>query len=380
MSIAKRMNEKRIKEPPSWKDKMVNRTPKPSPCFWKGPEVDGVTQGLLAGFLTCRERFRIKVIEGLAPAPSFNHRLGFGSMWHICEEYHAQRQDCRPALEAYCKQLQREHPTEQAQILKWYQVCLLQFPEYVKYWATHSDVRQRTPLVQEVSFDVPYTLPSGRVVRLRGKWDSIDIIGKGKDAAIYLQENKTTGDLDEYSIARKLTFELQTGLYLTALSEEIRQSRASDEWLEELVPLHAKPKLGIGGVRYNVVVRPLSGGKHSIRQKKGQTEAEFYKELQGRIAGDPEFFFHRWKVEISPSELQRFRHRGLDKYLEQLYDWWEEVPHLDDPFESRHHWQHPYGLYNPMDNGKTTDLDNYIMTGNRVGLVPISTLYPELEE
>ncbi len=31
---------------------------------WKGPEVDGVTQSLLSRYLTCKERFRLLVIEG----------------------------------------------------------------------------------------------------------------------------------------------------------------------------------------------------------------------------------------------------------------------------------------------------------------------------
>src|SRR5580658_5237243 len=58
--------------------------------LWDGPESDtpngGVTQSLLGSFLCCRERFRIKVVEGLQPADSFRRALEFGNLWHCAEE------------------------------------------------------------------------------------------------------------------------------------------------------------------------------------------------------------------------------------------------------------------------------------------------------
>ena len=77
---------------------------------------------------------------------------------------------------------------------------------------------------------------------MRGKWDSVDYIGK----RVYLQENKTKGDIDEQAIRHNLHFDLQTMLYMTALTEELEPQK-------------------IAGVRYNVIRRPLSGGKGSIR-------------------------------------------------------------------------------------------------------------------
>src|SRR4051794_6290554 len=54
--------------------------------LWKGPEEDGITFSLLSQFLVCRERFRVRVIEGLSAGGGFNHRIEYGSMWHTCEE------------------------------------------------------------------------------------------------------------------------------------------------------------------------------------------------------------------------------------------------------------------------------------------------------
>lgn len=219
--------------------KLFNRQAKRGPV-WAGPEAPGpnggITQSLLARFLTCRERFRLLVVEGLKPADTFSHRLEYGSMWHVCEEALAGspskfadgmiivHHDWVGPLTAYCQQLCKRYPLQQEQIDHWYNVCKITFPLYVEHWSQHPDVTARTPLLQEQVFDVPYQLPSGRTVRLRGKWDSVDLIGKGKNASVYLCENKTKGNIDEPALKRQLAsgFDLQTGLYNVALQEAIR--------------------------------------------------------------------------------------------------------------------------------------------------------------
>lgn len=159
------------------------RTKRTGP-LWKGPEQDGITFSMLTRFLSCRERFRLYAIEGLRPVEQFNHRIEYGQMWHVCEE--AVARDPLPpdhmgspwfqALMVYCKELCRKFPLSQDQVDHWYNVCKVQFPLYVDYWSQHPDVINRVPLLQEQVFDVPYKLPSGRIVRLRGKWDSVDLV------------------------------------------------------------------------------------------------------------------------------------------------------------------------------------------------------------
>jgi len=355
--------------------------------LWKGPEVDGVTQSLLSRFLVCRERFRLLTIEGLQPAPTFNHRIEYGSMWHILEEYHAQDKPVEgaKALLEYAKGLCKKFPLQQDQVLHWYEICKIQFPIYAKYWEKHPDVKNREPLLQEVSFAVPYELPSGRVALLRGKWDSVDLIGKGRNAAIYLQENKSKGDIKEEQLKRQLGsgFDLQTMTYLTALTEWW-PGTLSDE-------LEGK-QYHLGGIRYNVIRRPLAGGRHSIRQHKptkakpqGESLEEFYERLGGLIAGEPEFFFMRWKIEITPSDLERFRRECLDPLLEQLWDWWEwmGVSHGQEPWregEGSHvHFRYPYNVYNTLLEGNSGELDEYLNTGSKLGLVEAETLFGELD-
>src|SRR4029079_10803601 len=106
----------------------------------------------------------------------FSGPKGYGDMWHVCEEAKADGQDWESFLAVHCKKVAREFPTQSHEINKWFNVCRVQFPLYMDWWQHNPDEKQRTPLAQEMTFSVPYTLPSGRLILLRGKWDAIDYI------------------------------------------------------------------------------------------------------------------------------------------------------------------------------------------------------------
>lgn len=374
-----------LKKAVQYRKKMKRKYP-----LWKGPEVDGVTQSLLGRFLVCRERFRVMTIEGLGVEDRFSPALEYGSMWHVCEEAHAHGMDWVDPLLSYAKQLAQKYPTQQPDVEKWYQVCKVQFPIYVEYWSKHKDVQSRRAVAEEQVFSVPYTLPSGRVVRLRGMWDSVDMVQRGRSCVVVLQENKTKGDINEEGIRNRLLFDIQTGLYLAALDMEMH--RKGSNLRDRLNGGRYK----LGGVRYNVIRRPLSGGRGSIRphkatkSKPAETMPEFYDRLRGVIKEEPEYYFMRWDVEYTSSDLERFRRQFLDPILEQLWDWYEWVvaDGGDDPWRREHdsgraangvHFRYPYGVWNPMQNDRSDDLDEYVNTGSKVGLVAINSLFGELE-
>lgn len=353
----------------------VDRVP-----LWKGPMVDGVTQSMLGKFLFDRERFRLMTVEGLKEADRFNHRLEYGNMWHVCEEAHAANiMFVRPLME-YCQGLVRKYGNASSvEIDKWYQVCRRQFPIYIDHWKKHPDVKGRKPVYQEQVFQVPYKLPSGRTVLLKGKMDAVDLIPKDQHApaGLYIQENKTKGDYTEERIIADLPWDLQSGVYLTALHNMP-------------LPKGIDGKYPINGVRYNVVRRPLGGQKYNIRQKKGlgkakkgaQTTEEYYDELGKLIAGDPKFFFFRAKMEYPLADLVNFQKRCLNPLLEQLCDWWDYI--MLDPFnpwrDNNHiHFQMPCGVYNPLMEGRSTEYDRFLLTGDAKGLRQITTLFGELE-
>lgn len=356
--------------------------------LWKGPYEDGLTQSMINNIMACRERARIEYIEGVQKEDQFEPVMEYGNMWHLCEEKLGANQDWEEPLLGYTRQLQKRYPLQQAQIIHTMRCCQAQFPVYVKYWAKHRDVLKRTPISQEFIFNIPYKLPSGRTVRLRGKWDGLDRIGNGRNAAIFLQENKTKSDVGDEGIKRKLLFDLQTGMYLVSVREYmsiIGLDVIKKEWGTTV----------IGGVRYNVVKRPLSGGVGSIRKHqptkakpKGESDDEFYERLGQVFVENHEAYFKRWNVDVSPVDLERFEQRFLQPYLENICDWWEYLRACDfDPWGTfqttqdlnKYHFQHPYGMFNPMDKGYQGDLDDYVATGRMTGLRRVDTLFTELQ-
>jgi hypothetical protein len=330
--------------------------------------------------------------------------MEYGHMWHTCEESLAAKVDWEAPLKKYCQRLCLLHPLSQTEIEKWYQVCKHQFPIYIDYWKKQPEVLQRTPLLQEYKFDVPYQLPSGRVVRLRGKFDSVDLIGKGKAAGIYLQENKTKGDIAEQKMQRQLKFDLQTMLYLIALQELTYERKITGERQGVARPLKgcSAPVLG---VRYNVIRRPLSGGKGNIKQletrgkREAETKTQYYARLQQYFIDEPEYWFMRWKLEVSSHDIEKFQTQFLNPFLDGVCDWYEWVSSKEgrsNPFESHQylhnpdtpgdctsyyssvHWTTPFGLYNVLAEGGTTEYDSYLETGNEVGLTRVDKLFGEL--
>lgn len=379
---------------------------------WKGPEdagpQGGVTQGLCAKWLSCRERFRVHAIEGLKPAPAFNHCLEYGNLHHVCEEALAKRVDWQQPLTAYAKQLCRRYPLQQNEVEKWYNCCRVQFPIYMEHWSKHPDVRARMPLLAEEVFHVPYKLPSGRTVFLRGKFDSVDLV----DGGLWLMENKTKSELDPELLSRQLGsgYEWQTGVYAVALAEYQRQPgqyRLGGQGVPRGAPFK--------GVRYNVIKRPLSGGKGSIVQGKGtkgtkcskckgqpgighavcpkcngvgrlggkpaETAEAFYARLGEVIKAEPEEFFLRLNVGLLAGDVERFRRNCLDPILENLCQWYDTValgkaPKALPPWAVS--WRTPYNLFDGLAGGGEGEVDNYLMTGSPTGLQKMDDLFPEL--
>src|SRR4051812_37572992 len=104
------------------KNKGVKTPPRPERPLWQGPSDDGpmggITQGLLSRFICCRERFRLKVVEGLEPVSKFDHKSGYGNLWHVCEEVFAVAGDWQAALKKYAQSLGAKYrsPDDQASI------------------------------------------------------------------------------------------------------------------------------------------------------------------------------------------------------------------------------------------------------------------------
>lgn len=371
------------------KIKAKNPHAKPSSPVWTGPNGEGknggCTQGLLSRYLVCPERFRIGYIEGLKVSEGFSSRMEFGNYWHHAEEALAIGGDWTWAIQQYGLILTRQYPMQREEINHWYNICKELFPIYVEYWAEHDDVKNRTPLLQEQAFDIPYTLPSGRVVRLRGKWDSVDLVKNERNSGIWLMENKTKSGINEGVLRKQMHFDLQTMLYLVALNEYAHQGNS---------PFKVKPHdhtkgdcFVAKGVRYNVIRRSAHKSVDSMLKKIADD----------RKANRMDEWFLRFNVEITAKDIERFKMESLNPVLENLYDdyeWWVDClqhGNIDGytiwdykvrreafDYHQARHFRAPFH-YNPLLDGAATDLDSYLTEGTTVGLHRTETLFPELE-
>lgn len=356
----------------------VSRPPEES--VWKGPAVDGVTQSLISSWLCCRERFRVRSILGLAEQEKFEIRMEYGNLWHACEEEHAANpygEMTYHLMEKVAVELGQKYRRQQAEILKWARICALQFPIYLDYWKDHNLSDNVTPIYQEESFKIPYQLPSGRTVFLRGKFDRVDDV---PGVGIRLGEHKTKSNPDKIKITRQLTNDLQCMTYLSALGEI---------------------GLECNSVLYNVIRRPLSGGKGTIRQRKkskntpAETLQEYYDRLRCILNTCQDEYFMRWEVPVPSSSIAKFRRTTLEPILENMLDdfeWWDWcLENKLDPYHSEvradyfpehrsRHYRLPYGIYNVILEGGTGDIDEYLTTGSTIGLRRITTLFPELDD
>lgn len=347
---------------------------------WQGPYVDGVTNSLLSKFLVCRERFRLKAILGLREEfDEFPLALEYGNIWHEAEEaYASNRGGHTQAVKAYQNKLLSEFPEFEKDILRAVNLVLFQFPEYVKRWQGDTLEKKRKPILAEIPFRVPYTLPSGRKIFLRGKWDGVNQHTKTTGL---VQENKSKGSIDEELITKTLFHNLQTMIYQIAVREASKGGvlKYLGRDGDEEIPL---PKgLKFKGTVYNVVRRPLSD-RHAPRKKKKEREIDWLKRERKRIAENHDYFFYRWQVMISDSDIVKFKREVLDPILEQLCDWWEWI--AVDPLNpwrkgNRVHFKFPWGIFNSLTFGWKGDYFNLLTGGSEMSSYTIvDDLFPEL--
>ncbi len=375
--------------------KLAAKAAEKSKPLWLGPmdssNLGGVTQSLISSFLCCRERFRLKMIEGLQPPERFSAPLHFGDLWHVAEE---NIENWEEPLKAKAQKFCLKFPLQQDEVHKYWQVIKCLFPIYIDYWSKHQTKEKVEPLMREQVFNVPYELPSGRIVYLKGKFDGVDLAGNGKDRGIYLFETKTKSDIDEAKISRQLKFDIQTCLYLCAMNEYDFAAILEPKGIKISLPNPIK------GVRYNCIRRPLSGGKGNIRphqatsKKPAETQIEYFNRLREVILEDVDSYFLRLKVEVFPSDIERFKKMCLNPILEQMCDWYEFVVGGDPFVESDNcstrvpgdppapygiHYVTPFNIYNPLIEVGQTDMDELVLNGSSVGLQKVDSLFPELQ-
>jgi hypothetical protein len=305
----------------------------------------GISQSMLAKFVTCRERFRVYAVEGLSPTDR-KEAMEFGTIFHKALEYAAQKMTTSQIISALLRWGKKSNLD-----VELCRIAAIVIPHYTKFWK-----KDRYKYVsQEEVFEVPHRIRlNGKMVKLRGRWDEVYEL-KGN---LWLQENKTKSRIDEDKLLTTLPWDLQTMLYCYTL--QLKTGRKVDGFL------------------YNVIRKP------GLKQHVKETDLAFLNRINDDIASQPDHYFKRYEIELSPDDIKNFVHQTLDPLLDQVAVWWESI--RLNPFNpwvggdgkpNPHHWTRPFGIFDPMSFGKG-DYFEFITTGNRSGLAPIESPFPEL--
>ncbi len=307
---------------------------------------DGISFSMLSKYLICPERFRLAAVEGWTPK-GIAVPLEFGSAFHKCME-HVEGGGRIEQVGLITNEYMKGRKKEKASIMTTQDMQDLErvmgmvqttFYAYHEYWSNvHTFESDRKKYFdhhfkykyQEETFDVIHTIPSGRKVRLRGRWDAV--LTNPVTKKLCLQENKTKSTIDEYAIEHGLKKDLQTQFYLWTLY-----------LVEGLFPRH---------VLYNVIRRA------GLRPGHNESVKDFVKRVEADIEKRPDHYFMRWVVDFDIEDLTLFRKRALDPLLTTVVEWWDSIKHrpfdpwtLVDGTPNMRHYERPFGIYDSAQYG-----------------------------
>jgi hypothetical protein len=307
----------------------------------------GVTQGLLADWLVCRSKARIKHHEMFRPA-----RLGlglvYGNLVHsMLEQYYQALAAGKHPTSAFQPDWLRkaeadwqlEHPRANATARADAEMAAMfveaVLPCYAPFWQD----QKRTWLRAEHTFNLPLALTELQAtvfIRVRGK---IDAIFQQPKKQLWLLETKTSSILNDEGELATLPGMLQSNVYLWAISKLF----------------DATPK----GCLKNMIRRP------GLEQKK-QSAKEFKKRIIDDVQRRPEFYFARVEATFGSVDLKLFE-KELRAMVTELYLW------------DRGTFAH-YRSGQCLQRWGVCDCAQPCLFGDYSGMVRQSVVFPELQE
>lgn len=198
------------------------------------------------------------------------------------------------------------------------------FPAYCAYWAY--DDKQINWLGRETQFDIPYTVetPEGpREIRLRGMRDGVFRLPQATknvmQGALGLFETKNKSVISEREIIDGLRADQQTLFYCLATYLEFGEYPTN--------------------IKYNIIRR---ANQTSNYRRKGENIPDYLKRVKVDIAARPDFYFCRFKVDLSERDITDFQTYTLNPLLVRFIHWWDNVKknpngkgRFDSPYHSR---------------------------------------------
>lgn len=251
---------------------------------------DGVTQSLLGTFLACEMRAMLSLNRWTLPETEFN--FAFGTLCHEILDKIYTNFIKRPPAPRVVKSLIQDYIDEKKKdkftLISdekndlYGSLAYVLLTEYLSYYK--DDWKKKKFIEVEKVFNVPF----GKY-RLKGKRDGIFLEGKKK----WVIDHKFYGQIDEGKLLTSLDLDFQTRFYYTAWKQE------SGKYPD--------------GILYNVVRKP--GNKPGANESFPEFETRIRKAMQQK----PEYYFHRFRITITPESIKRFE-AGLSQKLEDFQE------------------------------------------------------------
>ncbi len=280
---------------------------------------DGVTQSLIAMWLTCREKAKL-YLEGW-DSKYHKEALIDGNIGHaVLEVAYTEIKNRRlkgiPSVQKtrlyvdtveHQWYLENPRPSSEAREMvdKACAVIEVMLPLYFDFW--NKDFTQKRWVSLEEKFRMPLEIGVGNnrvMVPMMGKKDGTFETSKG----IWLFETKFKAMIDEAGMSETLSFETQVMLYLTQTWGSLAGRQV--------------PR----GCLYNVIRRP--GNKRRIKE----SIPEFAKRLKKDVEKRPDFYFTRLQSPTTLTELSKFK-AELESIVLDMYRWWRgAAPHYKNTY------------------------------------------------
>lgn len=251
---------------------------------------DGVTQSLLSSFTQCRQqcKYTLDLWEGKQQS----NALIFGSLFHwLIETYFTEvlKRNKPPTFSQMEKVWIGKNKKLIASDSKTIEMHLAMasalWEPYLKKWK-HDDQKKKIWVGLEKLFDVDF-----KGFRLRGKRDGLFKYPKSKKT--WLFETKTASQIDKDGLEQRLAFDFQNLFYLLATELETGQT--------------------LQGIQYNIIRKP------QLRQGSDTIE-DFCDRMREAIEAEPDKYFHRETVLITPQRMEMFQEELISKLTE--YNLW----------------------------------------------------------
>lgn len=274
---------------------------------------DGITQGLLAKFLSCREETKL-FLEGWTSKSSSSSALMFGNIIHSCLEryyndiikgsfknkfqhnYFSYTSKLISTVEKFYTSRYAGHDTETYRILGVsFAIAEATLPHYFARWSKDDTSKIKWQGLEQ-QFRIPFETKNGKKTFLRGKKD-----GTFTNPGLWLFETKTKSQINEGNLIDTLWFEHQVNFYIYAMLKIYKKYPS--------------------GVLYNIIRRT------SLERKTKESLQQFISRISADIEKRLDFYFIRYEVALTKTDIDSWKIQ-LEGMVQDFVDWYDKtIPH-----------------------------------------------------